>query len=201
LVEDFKSGARTSAIADTLPHAYMLKALRVFTDAEIDEAARYFAALPQPPASRTKVVETDTVPTTKVAGWILVPDGTKRMEPLGQRIVETAVDYSRTALRDTNAGYIAYVPIGSVTKGEALVVGGGGGKTIQCGICHGPDLKGLGEVPRIAGVSAIYTVRQMYDIQSGTRNGPGAALMKAIVAKLTEEDMVNMAAYLTTLAP
>jgi cytochrome c553 len=200
-VEDFKSGARTSAIAETLPHAWMLKALRTVNDAEIDEAARYFAALPQPPASRTKVVETDTVPTTKVSGWILVPDGTEKMEPLGQRIVETAVDYSRTALRDSNAGYIAYAPIGSMKKGEALVTTGGDGRTLQCGICHGPDLKGVGDVPRIAGVSAIYTVRQMHDIQSGTRNGRGAALMKAVVAKLSEEDLVSIAAYLTSLAP
>ncbi len=200
-VADFKSGARKSAIAETLPHAWMLKALNVFTDEEIDEAARYFAALPQPPASRTKVVETETVPTTKVAGWILVPDGSNKMEPIGQRIVETAVDYSRTALRDSNAGYIAYVPIGSVKKGEALVTTGGGGKTMQCNICHGPDLKGMGDVPRIGGISAIYTVRQLYDMQVGNRNGAGAALMQAVVAKLTEEDMVSIAAYLTSLAP
>ena len=45
---------------------------------------------------RVRVVETETVPTTKVAGWILVPDGSDRKEPIGTRVIETAEDY-RTA--------------------------------------------------------------------------------------------------------
>ncbi len=37
---------------------------------------------------------------------------------------------------------------------------------------------GLGNVPRIAGLSPTYVVRQLFDMQTGTRNGPGAALMQ-----------------------
>jgi cytochrome c553 len=200
-VADLRSGARKSAIAETLPHRWMLEALNSFTDEQIRVAAEYFSKLPQPPADRTRVVETEMVPTTKVAGWILVPDGTGRKEPIGQRIIETAEDYSRTALRDPYAKYTAYVPVGAVKKGEMLATTGGAGKTLQCNICHGPDLRGIGDVPRIAGVSAIYTSRQMFDMKDGRRNGPGAALMKAVVAKLTEEDIVSLSAYLTSLAP
>jgi cytochrome c553 len=178
----------------------MVEASKAVTDEEVDVAARYFAALPQP-AGWTKVTETDTVPRTRVLGWIHVPDGSGQMEPLGQRIIETAVDTARTSLRDFHSGYVAYVPIGSVRKGEALVTTGGGGKTVQCNICHGPDLKGAGNVPRIAGISAIYTVRQLFDMQSGARNGSGAQLMKPVVAKLSEEDMLNIAAYLASPAP
>jgi cytochrome c553 len=90
--------------------------------------------------------------------------------------------------------------MGSVAKGEALVKTGGG-KTMACGVCHGADMRGIANVPRIAGVSAIYTFRQMFDFQSGARNGQGAPLMKPVVAKLTEEDMLNIAAYLTSLEP
>ncbi len=123
------------------------------------------------------------------------------MEPIGQRIVETSVDTARTSLRDSHSGYVAYVPVGSVKKGEALVTTGGGGKTVQCSLCHGPDLKGAGNVPRIAGISAIYTVRQLFDMQSGARNGTGAQLMKPVVAKLSEDDMLTIAAYLASLEP
>ena len=39
----------------------------------------------------------------------------------------------------------------------------------------------------------------MLDFQSGARNG--AALMKPVVAKLSEEDMLSISAYLTSLEP
>ncbi|HEY5618282.1 MAG TPA: c-type cytochrome [Vicinamibacterales bacterium] len=198
-VADFKSGARKGSVPGLLPHVWMVEASQEASDAEVDEAAKYFAALPQP-KGWYKVVETETVPKTRVAGWILIPDGSGQMEPLGQRIVETAADLARTGLRDFHSGYVTYVPMGSVKKGEALVTSGGG-RTMQCSVCHGPDLKGIENVPRIAGVSAIYTVRQLFDFQSGARNGSAAALMKPVVAKLSEADMVSIAAYLTSLEP
>ena len=198
-VAEFKSGARKSSSPGLLPHVWMVEAAQEATEAEVDEAARYFSALP-PPKGWYKVTETETVPKTRVAGWILVPDGSGQTEPIGQRIVETAVDLGRTGLRDYHSGYVTYVPVGSIARGEALVKTGGG-KTMACGVCHGADMRGVANVPRIAGVSAIYTFRQMFDFQSGARNGKGAPLMKPVVAKLTEEDMLNIAAYLTSLAP
>ena len=71
----------------------------------------------------------------------------------------------------------------------------GGGKTTQCAVCHGADLKGLGPVPGIAGRSPSYTVRQLYDMQQGTRKGVWTDLMKPVVAKLTNDDMLALAAY------
>jgi cytochrome c553 len=198
-VAEFATGARKSSVQGLLPHVWMVEAAQEATEAEVDEAARYFAALPQPKGWYT-VKETELVPTTRVAGWIRIPDGSGRMEPIGQRIIETAADVARTGLRDYHSPFVTYVPVGSVQKGEALVKTGGG-RTMACGVCHGQDLRGVGNVPRIAGVSAIYTVRQIFDFQSGARNGAGAPLMKPVVAKLTEEDMVNIAAYLTSLEP
>jgi cytochrome c553 len=91
--------------------------------------------------------------------------------------------------------------VGSVQKGQALAASGGGGKTIQCAICHGPDLKGLGPIPGIAGRSTNYIVRQLYDFKHGSRAGIGSALMKPAVEKLAVEDMLALAAYLASLAP
>jgi cytochrome c553 len=78
---------------------------------------------------------------------------------------------------------------------------GGGGKTVQCGICHGPELKGLGPVPGLAGRSPSYTMRQLYDMKHGARNGLWADLMKPVVAKLTEEDMLAIAAFTASRVP
>jgi cytochrome c553 len=41
----------------------------------------------------------------------------------------------------------------------------------------------------------------MFDFRSGARNGTAAALMKPVVAKLSEEDMLSISAYLTSLEP
>ena len=38
----------------------------------------------------------------------------------------------------------------------------------------------------------------MYDIQVGARHGEWSELMKPVVAKLTNEDMVNIAAYVSS---
>jgi cytochrome c553 len=38
-------------------------------------------------------------------------------------------------------------------------------------------------------------------MQVGARNGPWAELMKAVVGKLTEEDLINISAYTASLAP
>jgi cytochrome c553 len=90
------------------------------------------------------------------------------------------------------------VPVGSIAKGEALVSTGGDGRTARCTLCHGADLKGSATVPGIAGRSASYIVRQLYDMQQGTRQ---TKTMKAAVAKLTVEDMVNITAYVASREP
>ena len=82
-------------------------------------------------------------------------------------------DLSRTELRDGTSGFVAYVPVGSIAAGEALVKTGGNGRTQACGVCHGPDLKGLGPVPPLAGRSPSYTVRQLFDFQQATGRAPG----------------------------
>jgi cytochrome c553 len=126
-------------------------------------------------------------------------DGTT--EPLGDRIVETPEDNAQARLRNPRVGFIAYVPKGAVKRGEAMVTTGGNGKTIACTTCHGPDLLGVGSVPGIAGRSPSYLVRQLYDFQQGTRHGQLSSLMKPVVAHLTEDDMVNIVAYVSSRKP
>jgi len=194
---DFRSGARKTSVAKRNVDL-MISLSKPMTDAEIADAAAYFAALK--PRAVIKVVETDTVPKTFITFNHLaaLPSGEK--EPIGKRIVEVPEVLEQFANRDTHAQFIAYVPPGSVKRGEALVKTGAG-KTIQCTICHGPDLKGLGNMPGIVGRSPSYMVRQLYDLKSGARAGPYSSMMKPVVAELSVDDMAQIAAYLATQAP
>jgi cytochrome c553 len=177
----------------------MLSVSRAVTDDEVTQAARYFSSLKA--KKLIKVVETDTVPKTYVEWLIYAVSKDGGREPIGGRIVEVPDDLDQFEAYDSRAQFTAYVPVGSIARGEVLVAMGGAGKTVQCGICHGPDLKGLGPIPGIAGRSPSYVVRQLYEFKHGERNGPWSALMVRVVANLNDEDLVSLAAYLASLQP
>jgi cytochrome c553 len=192
---EFKNGGRKGGRAPV-----MIDIAQAMSDADVRTASEYYAALK--PGVWTKVIETDTVPKSYVGQgamrFAVAGGGT---EPLGNRIIVLPQDEARAHSRDPHSGFIDYVPIGSIAKGEALVTTGGAGKTIPCAICHGQDLKGLGELPSIAGRPPTYVVRQLNDMKTGARSGPAMALMKAVVDKLTMDDMVAIAAYLGSRDP
>jgi cytochrome c553 len=196
---DYRNGARTTALAERVPPKLMIGLSKSITDAEIEAAAGYFSALR--PSKRIKVIETATAPTTYVAGLVWAAADNGEREPLGARIVEVPDDLTQFESRDHRATFTAYVPVGSLAKGEALVMSGGSGKTIQCTSCHGADLKGFGPVPRIAGRSPSYVFRQLYDFQHGARAGESSQLMVQPLAKLDEQDLLAIAAYLASRDP
>ena len=72
---------------------------------------------------------------------------------------------------------------------------------MQCAICHGEGLKGLGEVPRLAGLQPLYVARQLFDMRYGSSAGKAAALMKAVVTNLAEDDIIAISAYVASLPP
>ena len=177
----------------------MLALAAKVSDEEIRVAARYFSALK--PAPWVCVVETDSVPATRAACFMLVPNGGSTREAIGSRIVELAQSLERTELRDDASGFVAYVPVGSLARGRELVTAGGAGTTIACATCHGADLRGLANVPSIAGRSPSYLVRQLCNLQSGNRSGQFSGLMQPVVRNLRLEDMVAIAAYAASLPP
>lgn len=190
---DYKSGARKGS-------GMMTAIAKAISDDDVRVAADYFASLKPRPWIR--VVETDTVPKTYVG------PGNKRLrlpgggtEPIGNRIIEIPEDENVVLNRDPRLGFVAFVPKGSIEKGEALVTTGGNGKTIPCGICHGATLTGLGEVPPIAGRQATYVVRQLLSMQDGSRAGAWQPLMAQVVSRLTVDDMLAIAAYTASRSP
>jgi cytochrome c553 len=196
---EFKSGARMSAFPLKSHATVMPSIAAALTEEEVAESAAYFSSLK--PRKLITVKETERVPKTYVAGFVFAAVEGGGEEAMGNRIIEMPKDLEQFESRDTHSEFIAYVPVGSIAQGRELATTGGNGRTLPCGTCHGADLRGVGAVPGIAGRSPSYLVRQLYDMQHGLRAGTGSALMAPVVAKLTHEDYVRLAAYAASLTP
>ena len=191
-LSDFKAGLRMGEAMNDMT--------KNLSDDDARQASEWFAALK--PKVWQPVVETDRVPKTFINQHLMrMPLPGAGDEPIGNRIIELPQDIARAESRDPHSGFIAYVPKGSLAKGKEFVTTGGGGKTIQCAICHGPSLNGLGEVPAIAGHSPMYLFRQLYYFKDGSRHGSMGALMKGVVAHMSQDDMLAIASYVGSLTP
>ena len=198
-MKDYRSGARTSAEPAKANTKLMIAIAKAMTDAEIEETAAYFGAIPW--TQWIKVVESATAPKVRSNAGLYQPvvGPAAGTEPLGRRIVEIPVDVQATeVLRDPRSGFIAYVPIGAVARGKAVVMDGNE-RTLACTACHGADLQGVGAVPAIASRSPSYMARQLNDYRQGARNGPAAELMKPVVERMTEDDIIDVTAYLASI--
>ncbi|MDB5641243.1 MAG: cytochrome [Hyphomicrobiales bacterium] len=189
-MDDYRTGARKGS-------GSMLAIAKAISDEGNKQAAAYFASLK--PRAWIRVVEAETVPKTYVAAGnkrVIHPD--HMFEPLGARIIELAEDENRLLNRDPGSGFVAFVPKGAVEKGRALAQAGG---PQACASCHGENNRGTKDMPGLAGRTPTYLVRQLFMIQSGERAGVGVEAMKAIVAKLSTDDMLNLSAYFGSLEP
>src|SRR5206468_2581560 len=183
-IQDFRSGRRRSADPRKPNTNTMIELAKSLTDDELKQAAEYFGSMRWTPWIR--VVETDFVPKTRIAGNLFLPLEQAKTEPIGARIIEMPQDEEQAeTYRNPHSGFVAYVPVGSLNKGKDLVTTGGArivgnefirGKTTPCITCHGENLMGVAEIPPIAGRSPSYMVRQMWDMQQGTRNSEAAQL-------------------------
>jgi cytochrome c553 len=210
-IQDFRIGRRHTADPRKPNTNTMIELAKAMTDDELKAAAEYFGSLKWTPWIR--VVESDMVPKTRIVGNLFLPLEKAKTEPIAGRIIEVPENEEQSeTYRNPHSGFVAYVPVGSLKKGKDLVTTGGArvvgnefiqGKTTPCITCHGLDLMGAADaaIPPIAGRSPSYMVRQMWDVQQGTRNSEPPNLMKLIVANLTKEDMVAIAAYVASRKP
>jgi len=198
---DFKNNRRRSSDVRKANTQLMIDFAKSMTHEEIVTSAKYFAALPSTPW--VKVIESDTAPKTVARGgiYLTITGEGAGTEPLGNRIVETPISAEDFEVkRNPRSGFIAYVPKGSIEKGENMVRTGGT-KTTPCTECHGQDLRGLNTVPALAGRSPSYTMRQMYDMKSRNRTGLGSLIMAPVIADLSNDDLMYISAYLASLEP
>jgi len=199
-LRDMRDGLRYTVDPRKRNTPTMITLAKAMTEDEMREAAEYFAAIPWTPWMR--VIEAELIPEMHLEeGNMYITVGTEPTEPLAGRIVETPEDeHQANFLRNPRSGWVVYVPVGSLARGEELVTTGAG-RTTPCGVCHGADLAGLADVPASAGRSPSYMMRQLYDMKRGTRNGLWAPLMKPVIANLTVDDMTAIVAYLASITP
>ncbi len=193
----FEAGTRRSADLRKANTNEMAMIATGLSEEEKRQIARYYGSMPY--RKMVRVVEADEAPQVRSSrNGLMLPLADRPPMPLGMRIIEVPEHPERTEIqRDPRGGFVAYVPRGSLAAGGELVETGGG-KTVQCGLCHGPDQRGVGDVPSIAGRTASYTMRQLWDVKQGSRASP---IMTPIVINLTAEDMLYISAYLASLEP
>jgi cytochrome c553 len=196
-VADMRSGLRKSSSDKMGSINAMMAVAKASNDAEVKIAADYFSKLKY--RKWIRVVESDTVPKIAVGDRNMLNVVSKAKEPIGKRILEVPENLERTEWRDSQSGFVAYVPKGAIARGKRLVESGAG--AFPCAACHGPQYKGNGAVPALAGRSPSQIVRQLYDFKAGTRKGEGAAMMKPEVANMTDDMRLDIAAYLASLEP
>ena len=194
-MSEFKNGGRKGVRATT-----MIGIAQAISDADTRAASEYFASLK--PGVFTKVIETETVPKSYVgAGGMRFAEPGGEKEPIGNRIIVLPQDEVRAKSRDPHSGFIDYVPMGSIARGEALVRTGGAGKTTPCAMCHGQNFKGLGDWPVDRGPSAdVYRApAQRHAERCAFRRHDGAD--EGGGRKADPEDMIAIAAYLGSRDP
>jgi cytochrome c553 len=189
-----RSGATNAPGTASVGRTGMNLYAKAMTEEEIRVSAEYFASIPYKPW--IKVVESDTAPAVHFEAGLPVPVERRAAEPIAGRIIEVSNDPARTARRDADVGFTAYVPRGSIEKGRALANRGA-----PCASCHGEGLKGGPIGPPLAGRSPTYMARSLYDFRAGARNAPTSMLMKPAVDGLKDDEIVALAAYIGTLAP
>lgn len=220
------AGAPATATLDGLPKAYILEQIAAFragdrgmdgpatthdmveearalTPADLQQAASYFSATKFVP--RVHVVETTTVPKTHWKYFALKPDASGAREPIGERIIETPIDFTDYSLSDGRVGYVAWVPPGSIARGAAIAAKGKGAAA-ACESCHGTrlegaNLPGIGSVPPLAGRSPTYIARELILFRLGRRTDIAAAPMRSEASQLTLPEMIDVAAYAASRKP
>lgn len=89
-----------------------------------------------------------------------------------------------------------------IAAGRELYKGG----NMQAGIpacqgCHGPTGAGTAGIgyPQVGGQYVDYTLAQLKAFKNGSRSNDDKALMRSIVAKMSEKDMIAVANYIASL--
>jgi len=83
----------------------------------------------------------------------------------------------------------------AVARGEVLF------QDNTCFSCHGPQGRRpiAPHIPRLAGQNEAYLARQLRDIKSGVRDNGATAQMAGVVARISDDDIPALAAYLSSL--
>jgi len=126
-------------------------------------------------------------------------DVLSRIKPVGQVNVGGAAPAPAAA---STAAPAAAAPAPAPAPAAPAAAADPGAAAFQakgCGGCHGADGKTtpMGTYPKLAGQSAVYLLAQMKDIKSGTRANGQTAMMKPIIAGVSDDEMKAIAEWLS----
>lgn len=72
----------------------------------------------------------------------------------------------------------------------------GKAKSAACAACHGAaGVSAIPNYPNLAGQKEAYIVTQLAAFKSGERKGANSAIMAPMAAGLSDQDMMDLAAY------
>ena len=131
-------------------------------------------------------------------------DGTDT-EQVGNRLIEVANTPAAVRQMDRNRLLLPTCRLPAALGGGkalVLVTTGGGGKTH--GLQRLPwrhSYRAWIDVPGIAGRSPVYIARQIYSFRNNVRKGPMADIMKNVVGKLSDNDVIAVSSYVSSLNP
>jgi cytochrome c553 len=179
----------------------MIEMSYAISEKDLREAARYFAHIPRSQQKWMRVVETSRAPANHVGpGGARFFDKGAETVPIAPDMIYEVAESEEVELRNDHVGFVDYVPMGSLAKGRSVAMGNRG-LMRTCGSCHGDDYRGHDDAPRLAGRSAYYLIRQLADMRAGYRKGPALGKMKEVVGKLSDADILNVAAYMASREP
>ena len=92
--------------------------------------------------------------------------------------------------------------VAAAQAGQKLYRGGDAERGIPaCMACHGPDGGGnpASGYPALRGQQFDYTVAQLQNYHNGTRQTDAQQMMRTIAQRLTEDDIKNLARYVSAL--
>jgi len=86
--------------------------------------------------------------------------------------------------------------MGAVHAGD---VEAGKAKYATCQGCHGPTGQGQAIFPGVAGKDAAYLAETLQKYKAGEQVGPNSAMMMPHAMNLSDEDIANLVAYMSSL--
>ena len=161
-------------------------------------AAEYFGSMKWTPW--IKVVESRTVPKTRIAGGLFLSLPGDETEPLGKRIIEMPEDNARRSV-PRSARRVRRVRAGGQHQERRGARENRRRQDDRVRRVPRRGFEGLGPVPGLAGRSPSYMRATDVRHADGRAQRVVGGLMKPVVAKLTEEDLINIAAYTASLTP
>jgi cytochrome c553 len=113
-----------------------------------------------------------------------------------------AVNLSDADMGDLAAYYAAQAPRAKAVEVDAQRAAAGRplAQSYHCGSCHGPQLMGQNQVPRVAGQDFDYLLKRMRGYKTRTTSDLDG-MMTMVAQALSEEDIQNLVHFMAAAAP